>query len=83
MNGATENLQDAAIWGTTSADRDFRNNLWLTRRIKLNGTSVKYTVPFVKKGFQAFYVDLKYKDPNGGSYTISTRVFTTDTEKVL
>ncbi len=83
VNGATENLQDAAIWGTTSADRDFRNNLWLTRRIKLNGTSVKYTVPFVKKGFQAFYVDLKYKDPNGGSYTISTRVFTTDTDKVL
>jgi hypothetical protein len=49
----------------------------------LNGNAVKYTVPFVKKGFQAFYVDLKYKDVNGGSYTISTRVFTTDTDKVL
>jgi PhoPQ-activated pathogenicity-related protein len=83
VNAKADNLQDAAIWGTTSADRDFRNNLWLTRRIKLAGNTAKFTVPFVKKGFQAFYVDLKYKDPNGGSYTVSTRVFTTDTEKVL
>jgi PhoPQ-activated pathogenicity-related protein len=83
VQAKAENLQDAAIWGTTSADRDFRNNLWLTRRIKLNGNIAKFTVPFVKKGFQAFYVDLKYKDPNGGSYTVSTRIFTTDTEKVL
>lgn len=83
VNAKAENLQDAAIWGTTSADRDFRNNLWLTRRIKLDGNTAKFTVPFVKKGFQAFYVDLKYKDSNGGSYTVSTRVFTTDTEKVL
>jgi hypothetical protein len=28
-------------------------------------------------------MDLKYKDPNGGTYTVSTRLFTTDTEKVL
>lgn len=83
VNAAAEGLQDAAIWGTTSADRDFRNNLWLTRRVKPEGNTVKYTVPFVKKGFQAFYIDLKYKDPNGGSYTVSTRVFTTDTDKVL
>jgi PhoPQ-activated pathogenicity-related protein len=76
-------LVEAAIWATTSADRDFRNNLWLTRRVKYEGSTVKYTIPFVKKGYQAFYMDLKYKDPNGGTYTVSTRLFTTDTEKVL
>ncbi|CAM4240777.1 PhoPQ-activated pathogenicity-like protein PqaA type [Cytophagaceae bacterium 50C-KIRBA] len=76
-------LEDAAIWGTTSADRDFRNNLWLTRRVKPVGNTAKYVIPYVKKGYQAFYMDLKYKDPNGGSYTISTRIFTTDTDKVL
>lgn len=76
-------LVEAAIWATTSADRDFRNNLWLTRRVKYEGSTVKYTIPFVKKGYQAFYMDLTYKDPNGGTYTVSTRVFTTDTEKVL
>lgn len=83
VNAKSEDLLDAAIWGTTSADRDFRNNLWLTRRVKPEGSTVKYTIPFVKKGFQAFYIDLKYKDPNGGSYTVSSRIFTTDTDKVL
>jgi PhoPQ-activated pathogenicity-related protein len=78
-----EELVEAAIWATTSADRDFRNNLWQTRRVKYEGSTVKYTIPFVKKGYQAFYMDLKYKDPNGGTYTVSTRLFTTDTEKVL
>ena len=83
VNAAPGDLQDAAIWGTTSADRDFRNNLWLTRRVKPAGSVVKYTIPYTKKGFQAFYMDLKYKDPNGGSYTVSTRVFTTNTKEVL
>jgi len=83
VNAAPGDLLDAAIWGTTSADRDFRNNLWLTRRVKPEGSVVKYTIPYTKKGFQAFYMDLKYKDPNGGSYTVSTRVFTTDTKEVL
>ena len=83
VNAKSEDLLDAAVWGTTSADRDFRNNLWLTRQVKPQGSTVKYTIPFVKKGFQAFYIDLKYKDPNGGSYTVSSRIFTTDTDKVL
>jgi PhoPQ-activated pathogenicity-related protein len=78
-----EELVEAAIWATTSADRDFRNNLWLTRRVKLEGSTAKYTIPFVKKGYQAFYMDLKYKDPNGGTYTVSTRIYTTDTHQVL
>ena len=78
-----EELVEAAIWATTSADRDFRNNLWLTRRVKLEGSTAKYTIPYVKKGYQAFYMDLKYKDPNGGTYTVSTRIFTTDTNNVL
>jgi hypothetical protein len=55
----------------------------LTRRVKPEGSVVKYTIPYTKKGFQAFYMDLKYKDPNGGSYTVSTRVFTTNTKEVL
>lgn len=83
VNANPTDLEDAAIWGTTSADRDFRNNLWLTRRIKREGSTVKYVIPYVKKGYQAFYMDLKYKDPNGGSYTVSTRIFTTDTNQIL
>jgi hypothetical protein len=51
--------------------------------VKLEGSIAKYTIPYVKKGYQAFYMDLKYKDPNGGTYTVSTRIFTTDTNNVL
>lgn len=76
-------LIEARIWGTTSSDRDFRNNLWLSRKVTPQSGVAKYTLPALKKGFQAFYMDLKYKDPNGGSYTVSSRIFTTDTEKVL
>ncbi|NBA84959.1 PhoPQ-activated pathogenicity-like protein PqaA type [Emticicia sp. CRIBPO] len=77
-------LVDATIWWTTSSDRDFRNNLWLSKKLKLKDEpGIKVTVPSPAKGYQAFYVDLKYKDPSGGTYTVSTRVFVTDSEKVL
>jgi PhoPQ-activated pathogenicity-related protein len=72
------------LWETTSSDRDFRNNLWLSDKIKLKDLpNIKLTKPYPIKGYQAFYVDLKYKDPNGGTYTVSTRVFVTDGQKLL
>jgi PhoPQ-activated pathogenicity-related protein len=37
----------------------------------------------VEKGFQAFYVDLVYKDPHGDEYTVSTRMYVSDNEKVF
>ncbi len=84
VNANTNYLVEATFWYTTSSDRDFRNNLWLSRNIKLKDLpQIKVSQVYPSKGYQAFYVDLKYKDPNGGTYTISTRVFTTDTAKVL
>ena len=32
---------------------------------------------------QAFYLDLKYKDPNGGEYTESTRMYVADNDEVF
>ena len=77
-------LVEATLWQTTSTDRDFRNNLWLSKNIKLKDLSqINIKQEYPKKGYQAFYLDLKYKDPNGGNYTVSTRVFVTDIGKVL
>ncbi|MEN9600142.1 MAG: hypothetical protein RL596_2463 [Bacteroidota bacterium] len=43
----------------------------------------KLTISFPKKGYQTFYLDLKYKGPNGGTYATSTSVYVTDGKKVL
>ena len=80
----TTDLVEATLWHTTSSDRDFRNNLWLSRNIKLDSLpDIQVMISFPKKGFQAFYLDLKYKGPNGGTYTTSTRVYVTDGKEVL
>lgn len=84
INALQTDLVGAKIYGTTSSDLDFRNNLWLNDNIKLTKEpQVKVTLPYAKKGYAAYYVDLKYKDPNGGTYTVSTRVFLVDGSKVL
>ncbi len=84
VSPVTTALIGATLWHTTSSDRDFRNNLWLSRNIKLDSLpDIRVMISFPKKGFQAFYLDLKYKDPNGGTYTTSTRVYVTDVEKVF
>lgn len=84
VNVATQDLLEATLWETTSMDKDFRNNLWLSSRVKLQDLpQLKIKKEYPKKGFQAFFLDLKYKDASGGSYTISTRVFVTDTQKII
>lgn len=84
INAQQTDLVGATVWHTTSSDRDFRNNLWLSHNLKLTKEPVvKVTVPYPAKGYASFYVDLKYKDPNGGTYTVSTRVFVIDGNKVL
>ena len=49
-----------------------------------SGTNtIKASLPYPKKGYQAFYLDLKYKDPNGGTFTTSTRVYVCDPAGIL
>lgn len=84
VNAPTQDLTQATLWYTTSSDRDFRNNLWLSKNIKLSPESgIKVPIPYPTKGYQAFYLDLRYKDPNGGTFTSSTRVYVCDQKNVL
>jgi len=84
VNAVAENLVEATLWQTTSSDRDFRNNLWLSSNIKLKDLpKIKISMSHPKKGYQAYYVETKYKDPNGGTFSVCTRVYVTDNEKVL
>lgn len=74
-----EGLTEASLWYASSSDKDFRNNFWQKRRLRLiDGDVLKVPVPNPEKGYYGFYVDLKYQNPAGGSYLVSTRAFISD-----
>lgn len=80
----SDGLVDAIVWSATSADKDFRNEKWTSQSLGVSNTSkIKLKENYPINGYKAFYVDLKYKNPEGGTYTVSTRVFLTDQKKVL
>ncbi|MFT3947680.1 MAG: PhoPQ-activated protein PqaA family protein [Agriterribacter sp.] len=84
IKATKDELTDVIVWHADSPDTDFRNDKWTSNDLKISGkSSVKITEALPGAGFHAFYVDLKYKDINGGTYTVSTRVFMTDTKKIL
>lgn len=77
-------LRGAKLWYATSSDRDFRNEKWQSRNLNISKEAkFKVIEKLPESGYKAFYVDLQYEDPNGGTYSVSTRVFMTDTEKIL
>lgn len=78
-------LVDAILWTTESDDTDFRNDKWTSKSLELKKkTAVVTSVQtYPAKGYRAFYLDLKYKDPNGGEYTESTRMYVADNDEVF
>jgi PhoPQ-activated pathogenicity-related protein len=82
---ATKNeLQDVIVWHADSPDTDFRNDKWTSNDLHIaKKKKLKITESLPASGYRAFYVDLKYKDVNGNPYTVSTRVFMTNTKAVL
>jgi PhoPQ-activated pathogenicity-related protein len=84
IKATKDELLDVIVWHADSKDTDFRDDKWTSDDTKTGAKSkVKITEPLPATGYRAFYVDLKYKDVNGKPYTVSTRVFMTDTKKIL
>lgn len=86
VNATPEVLVDAILWSTDSEDTDFRDEKWSGESLELKKKKpavITATQPFPEKGYRAFYLDLKYKDPNGGEYTKSTRMFVADEDEVF
>lgn len=80
----SEALKTAYLWSADSEDRDFRDETWKATKISATpGKAAMEKIPFPKKGFKAFYMDLEYADPNGGTYTKSTRMYVADDDEVL
>ena len=85
VKASPEVLVDAILWSTNSTDTDFRDEKWTGKSLALKKKSAMVTSaqPFPTNGYRAFYLDLKYKDPNGGEYTKSTRMYVADNDEVF
>ncbi|PWJ59551.1 PhoPQ-activated pathogenicity-related protein [Dyadobacter jejuensis] len=79
-----DKLVDVIVWSATSPDQDLRNDTWTSKSLDIKKKSkIVVTEALPVSGFKAFYVDLKYKDIHGDTYTESTRVFLTTDKQVL
>jgi PhoPQ-activated pathogenicity-related protein len=78
-------LVDAILWSTNSTDTDFRDEKWEGKSLNLKRKTevITSTQPYPPSGYRAFYLDLKYKDANGGAYTKSTRMYVADNDEVF
>ena len=82
--GSEGEVVEAYLWMTDSEDRDFRDEEWKSVDLKIDGANnFTKNVKFPNSGYRAFYIDLKYNDPNGGEYTKSTRMFVLDNDELL
>jgi PhoPQ-activated pathogenicity-related protein len=77
-------LLDAIVWSATSADREFRDKIWNNVSLGKAGVAeFAYEIDIPQTGYQAFYIDLKYKTPYAGDFTQSTRMFLVGTNGLL
>jgi PhoPQ-activated pathogenicity-related protein len=86
VKASPDKLTGARLWKSVSDSRDFRKATWTKSDIPLNAgdrSVVNVRIDYPKKGFQAFYVDLVYKDPHGDEYIVSTRTYVSDHKKVF
>jgi PhoPQ-activated pathogenicity-related protein len=86
VKASSELLVGASLWSADSDDTDFRDNKWSGQEIPLKKKKPEVVISkpvYPATGYRAFYLDLKYKDPNGGEYTESTRMFVADNDEVF
>lgn len=77
-------LVNAEVWSADSEDRDFRDEQWESEALNVAKVDEVMThVSYPDHGYKAFYMNLKYTDPNGEEYVESTRMFVADSVQVL
>ena len=80
-------LEEVIVWEAVSENKDFRKCRF--EPIKVDGVAGKKSfsvkVDYPQKGFKAFTVMLKYKNPTTkqDTYNISTRMYTASTEELF
>ncbi|WP_332368223.1 hypothetical protein [Spirosoma telluris] len=62
----------------------FQDEKWEGKRLDIkNKATFSVNELYPASGYRAFYIDLKYKAPTGGTYTESTRMFLTDNDEIF
>ena len=79
VSANTDELQEVSIWSSNSTDMDFRKEKWSAQSIGKGTAENQIEVELPKEGYKAFYVDFKYKGPEG-PYISSTRMYLLSTK---
>ncbi len=81
---ASSGLDEVNLWVCDSPDRDFRDNQFFEKNIEFSDPgSIIVNVDHPESGFRAFYLELVYPDPVGGTYSKSTRMFVSDIDELF
>ncbi|MBD2755438.1 PhoPQ-activated pathogenicity-related family protein [Spirosoma validum] len=84
VKATSDQLEDVTVWSANSRDMIFQDEKWVSKSLGIkNKTNISLLETYPASGYRAFYVDLKYKSPTGGTYTESTRMFLTDNDELF
>jgi len=84
LSSMASELTGAYVWSTSSDDRDFRDEEWMSNPMDISDPNrISLEMNYPETGFRAFYVDLEFNGPLGNSYTLSTRMFVCNPAGIL
>jgi PhoPQ-activated pathogenicity-related protein len=84
ITATADKLEGVTVWSANSTDKIFQDEKWEGKPLGIDHKgAITLTEPYPASGYRAFYVDLTYKAPAGGTYTKSTRMFLTDSNEVF
>ena len=75
---------DVVVWTACSGSRDFRKAKWEKSEVEdkdIGWCSIPLVLP--EEGYKAFYAEVYYYSPLGGTYSKCSRVFVADKNKIL
>lgn len=81
----THGLKEVALWQTAAPTRDLRKGEWTSTNVTLpkNKDKVAINIDYPKQGYKAFFVELKYESPLGGTYSVCTSAYVADVKQVF
>ena len=81
---SADQMVRAVLWTAESGSRDFRSSQWQSKEVvSKDNSNISTTLTYPQKGFSSFYIELIYKDPKGGEYSVTTRPYVANQKQVF